>query len=306
MAYPEGADLSSHDGNIDAAAAKAAGLSFLMVKRTESTNYSNPYAVQQIAQARANGLAVGHYHFFTLFGSRAPVAQADHFCDTVGQLQSGDLPPIVDLEAPGDHPASKGLPVDKAGFLADYHAYIGRVQARLGKPVIIYTYPGYWSGQLGNPKDFAQINPLWLAAYPNLPKVLPGGWQTVTFHQWTDRGSVPGIKGGAGPTDCDKFIGTIDQLKELASMGTPSPDHSRYFPETGHYIGHGFKDKWEQYEALGKALEVIGYPITEELQENGLTVQYFERSRMEYHAGQTPTVSFGLVGTEALAAQSGA
>lgn len=66
---------------------------------------------------------------------------------------------------------------------------------------------------------------------------------------------------------------------------TPPPNspESRYFVETGHSIGHGFKDCWQQFGDDGVSLRVFGYPIGEETSERGLTVQYFERAVFEYH-----------------------
>lgn len=52
-----------------------------------------------------------------------------------------------------------------------------------------------------------------------------------------------------------------------------------FFPQTGHWLAYGFKDYWEQHGGL----YVYGYPISEEFQQNGYTVQYFERARFEYH-----------------------
>jgi len=55
-----------------------------------------------------------------------------------------------------------------------------------------------------------------------------------------------------------------------------------YFPQTGHSLRNGFKAFWQ----ANGGLAVFGYPISEEFSENGLTVQYFERYRFEYHPGQ--------------------
>lgn len=51
------------------------------------------------------------------------------------------------------------------------------------------------------------------------------------------------------------------------------------FGETGHSISGGFKRFWESRGGL----IAFGYPLSGEFIEDGLTVQYFERVRMEYH-----------------------
>lgn len=73
-----------------------------------------------------------------------------------------------------------------------------------------------------------------------------------------------------------------------------------FFPQTGHHLSNrsGFLDFWR---ANGQVL-IFGYPITEEMAENGRIVQYFERARFEYYpelVGTPLQVQLGLVGLEA-------
>jgi hypothetical protein len=62
----------------------------------------------------------------------------------------------------------------------------------------------------------------------------------------------------------------------------------------GHTLQHGFKDYW----TANGSVTVFGLPITEEMQEGALVVQYFERARLEYNP-VTKLITRGLVGTEA-------
>ena len=75
---------------------------------------------------------------------------------------------------------------------------------------------------------------------------------------------------------------------------SPSPDF-RFFAETGHSLRGAFRDYWER----NGGLEQFGFPLTEELNENGLTVQWFERARFEYHperAGAPDEVQLSQLG----------
>jgi hypothetical protein len=67
------------------------------------------------------------------------------------------------------------------------------------------------------------------------------------------------------------------------------PEVFTYFEETHHNLGHGFRDFWQSNGGLGQ----FGYPITEEFVENGVPVQYFERSRFEYRDGQVGLARLG-------------
>ena len=52
-----------------------------------------------------------------------------------------------------------------------------------------------------------------------------------------------------------------------------------YFPQTGHVLANGFLQYWRE----NGGLMMFGYPLTEEMSRDGLTVQYFERAVFEYH-----------------------
>ncbi len=68
-----------------------------------------------------------------------------------------------------------------------------------------------------------------------------------------------------------------------------------YFAETGHHLSNrtGFLDFWR---SNGQLL-IFGYPITEEIVEDGRVVQYFERARFELEP-ESGSVMLGLLGRE--------
>ena len=72
-----------------------------------------------------------------------------------------------------------------------------------------------------------------------------------------------------------------------------------YFAETGHTLSGAFLIYWQQNGGLA----MFGYPISEPVQEDGVTVQYFERNRFELHPENQPpyNVLLGLLGRDVLA-----
>ena len=71
----------------------------------------------------------------------------------------------------------------------------------------------------------------------------------------------------------------------------------RFYAATQHSIGGAFLKFYDRYGGTN----LFGYPITEEVVENGRPVQYFERQRMEYHAefaGTANEVQLSLLGTQ--------
>ena len=78
-----------------------------------------------------------------------------------------------------------------------------------------------------------------------------------------------------------------------------STDERAYFVQTGHSVRGWFLTFWEDNGGLA----IFGYPISEEVQENGKTVQYFERARFELNPSADSArtgVVLGQLGREAL------
>jgi hypothetical protein len=74
-------------------------------------------------------------------------------------------------------------------------------------------------------------------------------------------------------------------------------DEYYFFEETSHTLANGFKKYWDENGGVA----VFGYPISEEFEENGFIVQYFERARFEWHsenAGTAFEVLLGHLGRE--------
>lgn len=88
--------------------------------------------------------------------------------------------------------------------------------------------------------------------------------------------------------------GLLDNLAFAPLPGdTPSDANCTFFPQTGHRLCFGFKEYWESHGlefgdpgvSYRESLALFGYPISEEFTypDTGLTVQYFERARFEFH-----------------------
>jgi D-alanyl-D-alanine carboxypeptidase len=90
--------------------------------------------------------------------------------------------------------------------------------------------------------------------------------------------------------------GILARPEAVALPPVASDDAVTFVPETGHRLLGGFRDF---YVRAGGAA-VLGFPITEELVEDGVTVQYFERAVLEYVPGQAQPVRATLVGDQLL------
>lgn len=70
-----------------------------------------------------------------------------------------------------------------------------------------------------------------------------------------------------------------------------------FFPETEHNLRFGFRDHWEK----NGGIRIFGYPLSEEFNQDGLTVQFFERAIFEFHADNPPEwrILQPLIGSQA-------
>ncbi|HET6315166.1 MAG TPA: hypothetical protein VFG86_01825, partial [Chloroflexota bacterium] len=104
-----------------------------------------------------------------------------------------------------------------------------------------------------------------------------------------------------GPTAVPTPAYRLEMTNPAAAL--PSGPTSQFFTETGHNLGGAFLNF---YRAQG-GLDTFGYPRTEELLEDGRTVQYFQRARFEFQVDKVGTpyeVQLALLG-DALTAPRG-
>lgn len=93
------------------------------------------------------------------------------------------------------------------------------------------------------------------------------------------------------------LVGTYSALAATPTS-TVAAQGSRFYPATGYSVGGAFLSFFDKYGGV----RIFGYPISAEVNEGGMTVQYFERQRFEFHPENKGTqyeVLLGALGTEA-------
>ena len=147
--------------------------------------------------AKKHNLIRGAYHFYR--PDEDPVMQANSFL-SVAKLESGDLPPILDIEK---DPRKKS----KEQLVNDLKVWIKIMEDTYGKKPIIYTYYHYYKDYL---RDDFKDYPVWLANYNDVPAPSPEDeWQ---FWQFSEKGIVYGIN---SKVDLDIYNGNLWSLKML-------------------------------------------------------------------------------------------
>lgn len=188
-----GIDVSHHQGVIDWGQVRASGQSFAFIKATEGADFRDTRFNENWAQARAQGLATGAYHFFTFCSPGR--AQAENFL-AVAPRGALTLPLAVDVEFTGNCVGWESTDAIRRELLI----FEEHVREHVGYAPLLYTtedvrrelVPGalharaYWLRSLwGEPSDGVK-------------------WR---FWQYSDTGSIPGVN---GVVDLNVFIGPRD------------------------------------------------------------------------------------------------
>jgi lysozyme len=195
-----GIDVSKWQGSIDWDAVAADGVVFAFIRVSDGIAYPDSYFDINWSEAKRVGIIRGAYQFFRP-GADA-IAQADLLLDAMGPLETGDLPPVADVEATDSQTA--------ATIVSKLHQWMDHVEAALGVTPFIYTGKYFWQDNVAS-SDFVSY-PLWHAQYtsaacPNIANQ----WSDWVIWQYTSSGSVDGISGNV---DCNRWNG------DLASLAT--------------------------------------------------------------------------------------
>lgn len=176
---------------------KTIPLEFVVMRATMGNRNADKHFDEFWEKAHEHHLIRGAYHFYR--ADEDPVIQANNFLANV-KLESGDLPPILDIEKIPKRKTNKKL-------IEDLKVWCKIVEETYGEKPIIYTYYHYY-------KDFLKGEfdgyPLWLANYNDVPSPTPSGeWD---FWQFTENGIVHGIN---TKVDLDIYNGSSWSLKRL-------------------------------------------------------------------------------------------
>jgi lysozyme len=221
-AVTKGVDVSHYDGTIDWTSVKAAGIAFAFAKATESTNDIDPDFATNWAGMKAAGVIRGAYHFFD--SSVDPTSQATYCLATVGTLEAGDLPIVLDFEDLNGEA--------EATAVANAVTFLAAVTSSTGKTAILYMSSDFLSG------TYPALEPytLWVANYGVTTPGIPHEWTTWTFWQNSDTGTVSGI---SDATDLDEFNGTLAQLGSLTGGSASGSSGSSSSGSSGSSSGSG-------------------------------------------------------------------
>ena len=183
----EGLDVSNWQGDIDYAQVKAAGIEVVYIKASEGTTYKDPYFERNYANAKANGLKVGFYHFVTATNVQAARNQAQFFASVISG-KTPDCKLAMDFEQ-----FRGGISVNEINEISK--VFLETVQQLTGKEILIYSNLN--DAQRVFSRELANQYPLWVAYWGSESGLLnsASNWQNWEGWQYTSRGIVAGVNG---------------------------------------------------------------------------------------------------------------
>ncbi len=178
-----GIDVSHHNGNINWQLVRAMNIdgikvSFAFIKATEGVSTVDEKFGYNWQQCQKYKITRGAYHYFNEYKTGA--AQAQNFIATVGDLQPGDLPPVLDIES------NRG--VDKNILCKEAIDWLTIIEQHYGIKPIVYTYVNFYANNLD--EQFSSY-PFWAAHYNE--KHQPNTQRNWAFWQHNDGGNINGI-----------------------------------------------------------------------------------------------------------------
>lgn len=211
----KGIDISHYQneaGSVDLKAAKAAGYQFCFVKCTEGTTYRDRFYEENKKAARKADMVFGAYHFARL---KDPIQEADHFCDTVGDLKEGEIV-ILDFEVDGGDPVGWCLKwlkkvEERLGFKPLLYTNEARVKSLNWTPVVKGNY-GLWVA-----KYASQV--IYVAEYLQR-KPVSDEWPFWAIWQFSSRAKVPGLSGNIDVNTTDMDVPTLKKYGKQAPVET--------------------------------------------------------------------------------------
>lgn len=138
------------------------------------------------------------------------------------------------------------------------------------------------------------------AAPPPIPPATPQSAQPTPAAATASGGVLPSQSApqpAAPPAPQPASVPTPAHWLDATQPAPPRPASptSYYFEPTGHNVGGAFLRFFDERGGL----DIFGYPRTDEILDGGRTVQYFQRSALEFHtahAGSPYEVQLALLG----------
>ncbi|WP_124726706.1 GH25 family lysozyme [Staphylospora marina] len=191
-----GLDVSHYQGRIDwERVGKDEDIRFVFIKATEGKTLVDRRFRENWSGAKAQGLKVGAYHFFTT--KSTGLEQAENFIRTVPK-EPDSLPPVIDVEIHLGH--------DRNNIRNELETLRSSLEKHYGKAPVFYVTYDTWRTYIS--RDFGE-HPVWIRDIYTHPDLDGKEW---LFWQYANRGHVDGIDTWV---DLNAFRGSLEDFETM-------------------------------------------------------------------------------------------
>ncbi|WP_430604435.1 hypothetical protein IGJ19_000876 [Enterococcus sp. DIV1368b] len=213
-------DVASWNGNISVAEyqkIKSYGVTSVSVKLTEGTSYTNPYAENQINNAKAAGLTVSAYHYSLYTSAQTAQAEANYFADAANRLGLNKNT-IMFNDAEDPTLINNGRDAHNNSL-----AFNRQLQAKGFSNAALYIGKYWITNGYINTSAFGKDR-VWVAQYPYSPDQSMQWNNDHGAWQWSSNMHFPGIANYENrPFDISM------SYSAFFSAPNPGPDLSKYY-----------------------------------------------------------------------------
>lgn len=196
-----GVDVSQYQGEIDwnkmHSIYELYPINFAFIRSTMGTSSIDNTFEENWEGAKDNNILRGAYHFYR--PDENSTLQAENFINKV-ELQSGDLPPVLDIET---LPRTQSM----EKLIEGIKNWCKIVEEHYNVKPIIYTSDKYFEDYLN---EHFKEHYIWIANYNFWTEKMKGHWD---FWQFTEKATIEGIK--SNKVDVNIYNGTIDDLEKI-------------------------------------------------------------------------------------------
>jgi len=195
--YVFGIDVSHYQEKINWDKVKTSHhpIQYAFIRASMGTNGVDSEFERNWKDAEHAGYIKGAYHYYR--PNEDAAQQFENFKQRV-KLKSGDLPPVLDIEATSRH--------GNDHLINELKKWLALAETHYGVKPIIYTGKTFYEHYI---KNNITGYPLWIAAYSGKNRLTGIDW---TFHQFSERVRVTGIR---HRVDGNDFNGTYDDLRRM-------------------------------------------------------------------------------------------
>ena len=208
----QGCDVSKWNGDMDWQKGADAGLEFAFIRAGSISTGCQLYTDYQYYRNIELGpdfMPIGCYWYYR--PQCSPEAQARYFANLINP-EDWLIPPVADIENDG------GL--SPSDYADSVKAFLDELEDLVNIKPIIYTSRYKWSQV--EPRPYWPEYDLWVAHYTvNTEPLLPEGWDTWVFWQYTAQGDGGHYGAESAHIDLNRFNGDEEKFREY--LGAPTP-----------------------------------------------------------------------------------